>query len=301
MTATNGSVSIELQWPTIPPPLHDVTNNTGLQEIEDSKNGSPTVEKHDPMLRATAVGEAVTVDESLLFEQQQQQQKGTQNEESPQNSMSPETNTHNDCQQSNVMDMTTTHPLSLNNNVEKTPDPSMPSVSEKASTTTPIVVVGSIPCKRTCEDPSFDYPGDTDVKRARAGEPTSSLLSSSSTAIAVPQPKVWCRRCGTTKTPRWRGGPLGSHTLCNACGLRWKNVGKPVEGFNNPTYPPPELPEALKPKVLVPKARAPKPKELQTRESKARGASQTAVEKKGGSSNRKGKVNVTIRLRTSFI
>lgn len=30
-----------------------------------------------------------------------------------------------------------------------------------------------------------------------------------------------CRQCGVTETPEWRRGPDGSHTLCNACGLRF--------------------------------------------------------------------------------
>jgi len=27
--------------------------------------------------------------------------------------------------------------------------------------------------------------------------------------------------CGATKTPEWRRGPAGDHTLCNACGLQY--------------------------------------------------------------------------------
>jgi hypothetical protein len=30
-----------------------------------------------------------------------------------------------------------------------------------------------------------------------------------------------CSNCGTTKTPVWRKGPLGTGTLCNACGLKF--------------------------------------------------------------------------------
>lgn len=32
-----------------------------------------------------------------------------------------------------------------------------------------------------------------------------------------------CSHCGVTKTPQWRAGPLGSKTLCNACGVRYKS------------------------------------------------------------------------------
>lgn len=30
-----------------------------------------------------------------------------------------------------------------------------------------------------------------------------------------------CAMCGVTKTPEWRRGPSGDHTLCNACGLQY--------------------------------------------------------------------------------
>jgi len=36
-----------------------------------------------------------------------------------------------------------------------------------------------------------------------------------------------CAICGVTKTPEWRRGPAGDHTLCNACGLQYaKSVKK---------------------------------------------------------------------------
>ncbi|KAG2316582.1 hypothetical protein Bca4012_067443 [Brassica carinata] len=30
-----------------------------------------------------------------------------------------------------------------------------------------------------------------------------------------------CSDCKTTNTPMWRGGPSGSKSLCNACGIRF--------------------------------------------------------------------------------
>lgn len=38
-----------------------------------------------------------------------------------------------------------------------------------------------------------------------------------------------CKECGTTDSPEWRRGPLGSKTLCNACGLRWSKAQKEKE------------------------------------------------------------------------
>ena len=32
-----------------------------------------------------------------------------------------------------------------------------------------------------------------------------------------------CTHCGVDKTPQWRAGPMGSKTLCNACGVRYKS------------------------------------------------------------------------------
>ncbi|KAI8876244.1 hypothetical protein K501DRAFT_54090 [Backusella circina FSU 941] len=36
----------------------------------------------------------------------------------------------------------------------------------------------------------------------------------------------WCRNCETITTPRWRYGPEGLNTLCNACHLRWRTSEK---------------------------------------------------------------------------
>ncbi|CDK26459.1 unnamed protein product [Kuraishia capsulata CBS 1993] len=35
-----------------------------------------------------------------------------------------------------------------------------------------------------------------------------------------------CQKCGITETPEWRGGPNGSRTLCNACGLFLAKLSK---------------------------------------------------------------------------
>ncbi|KAI7877838.1 hypothetical protein K492DRAFT_150087 [Lichtheimia hyalospora FSU 10163] len=40
------------------------------------------------------------------------------------------------------------------------------------------------------------------------------------------QPQRICTECQTTDSPEWRKGPMGSKTLCNACGLRWSKTQK---------------------------------------------------------------------------
>ena len=35
-------------------------------------------------------------------------------------------------------------------------------------------------------------------------------------------PEKWCLHCGTTSTLQWRIGPAGESTLCNACGVRYR-------------------------------------------------------------------------------
>lgn len=37
-------------------------------------------------------------------------------------------------------------------------------------------------------------------------------------------PNGRCDFCGTDATPMWRRGPKGCSTLCNACGVKWKNA-----------------------------------------------------------------------------
>ena len=40
---------------------------------------------------------------------------------------------------------------------------------------------------------------------------------------SIPEAGVMCACCRTRKTPLWRTGPTGAKTLCNACGVRFKN------------------------------------------------------------------------------
>lgn len=54
--------------------------------------------------------------------------------------------------------------------------------------------------------------------------------------LCVPCAEIWshigkpvnakqCSNCGTADTRKWRKGPQGSETLCNACGQRWTKRG----------------------------------------------------------------------------
>ncbi|WVZ88548.1 hypothetical protein U9M48_035059 [Paspalum notatum var. saurae] len=60
-----------------------------------------------------------------------------------------------------------------------------------------------------------------------------------------------CLQCGAAETPRWRSGPMGPGTLCNACGVRLKAAGALREQVHRPPPatartvaepPPPESP-----------------------------------------------------------
>jgi GATA-binding protein, other eukaryote len=51
-----------------------------------------------------------------------------------------------------------------------------------------------------------------------------------------------CLHCGTTSTPQWREGPMGRHTLCNACGVRYRQ-GRLLPEYRpaaSPTFVPSE-------------------------------------------------------------
>ncbi|KAI9243830.1 hypothetical protein BDA99DRAFT_529816 [Phascolomyces articulosus] len=286
--AADNSVSIEMQWSVIPPPLNDVTNNTGLHDIEENNNNNTqtaqtilsSVQKNDdPTLDTAGIDGTSVMDRSLISNTASE---SNQSQNSLSSYLSGQLNDEEEYHHlnSNSIDTTVTEATmsqlsSLTKDEDSTKIPISSAVASVTSETTTLssptlivaqtpqhqkkitcesTTVDAVPCKRTCEEPTIDYRNDTVVKRARADE-----FSPSSSSFMT-QPKDWCRRCGTTETPRWRGGPLGRHTLCNACGLRWKNVGCPDEGYNSPTYPPPELPPNMRPKTSLPKLRAPKPK-----------------------------------------
>uniref|UniRef100_A0A0C9QY08 TSA: Wollemia nobilis Ref_Wollemi_Transcript_23_1742 transcribed RNA sequence n=1 Tax=Wollemia nobilis TaxID=56998 RepID=A0A0C9QY08_9CONI len=55
-----------------------------------------------------------------------------------------------------------------------------------------------------------------------------------------------CSDCKTDKTPLWRNGPNGPKSLCNACGIRYKKIGKRggsnTSSNSNANGPPSKLP-----------------------------------------------------------
>ncbi|CEP09099.1 hypothetical protein [Parasitella parasitica] len=66
-----------------------------------------------------------------------------------------------------------------------------------------------------------------------------SIVDNKPPAKTIQEGVKWCQRCGTLDTPRWRMGPAGQSTLCNACHLRWKIQGRPKEGYSSTVFPPP--------------------------------------------------------------
>ncbi|KAI8351545.1 hypothetical protein BD560DRAFT_409274 [Blakeslea trispora] len=77
--------------------------------------------------------------------------------------------------------------------------------------------------------------------------PSSSMDLEKQKLLVLEEGVRWCQRCGTIETPRWRFGPAGPLTLCNACHLRWKTQGRPSLGYSSTTFPPPHYsPSCLK-------------------------------------------------------
>ncbi|KAI8872318.1 hypothetical protein GQ42DRAFT_161416 [Ramicandelaber brevisporus] len=56
-----------------------------------------------------------------------------------------------------------------------------------------------------------------------------SASSAGLSAQAIANSNKRCEYCGSRSTPMWRRGPAGAGTLCNACGVKWKN-GKILHG-----------------------------------------------------------------------
>ncbi|KAF9354622.1 hypothetical protein BGX34_010904 [Mortierella sp. NVP85] len=56
----------------------------------------------------------------------------------------------------------------------------------------------------------------------KAAGTTKRASSGANTSTASSHPKR-CAYCGCTSTPMWRRGPDGPHSLCNACGVKWRS------------------------------------------------------------------------------
>merc|ERR1712130_864219 len=49
-------------------------------------------------------------------------------------------------------------------------------------------------------------------------------LQSAQIKRAIQKKKQICTRCGTSVSPRWRKGPAGRKSMCNACGIRYLEI-----------------------------------------------------------------------------
>ncbi|KAF9434724.1 hypothetical protein BGZ76_007539 [Entomortierella beljakovae] len=90
-----------------------------------------------------------------------------------------------------------------------------------------------IDTSKRAQEPSIDEQLTAKVKRPKttqddkstSGQRVSTLTKKNS-GLSTPQitsthPRQ-CAYCGCTSTPTWRRGPDGPHTLCNACGVKWR-------------------------------------------------------------------------------
>ena len=66
------------------------------------------------------------------------------------------------------------------------------------------------------------------------------------TALASPAKTKECSQCGASKTAKWRKGPLGSKTLCNACGVKHvRQAGRAGHERKRPASSQPTAPLSL--------------------------------------------------------
>lgn len=79
----------------------------------------------------------------------------------------------------------------------------------------------------------FMAPASNSMRQEDA-QPFNTINSNSPRAVTR-----MCTDCKTVKTPLWRNGPQGPKSLCNACGIRYKKLGKRPTGiFDRPSSPP---------------------------------------------------------------
>ncbi|KAG9283989.1 hypothetical protein G9A89_005496 [Geosiphon pyriformis] len=77
-------------------------------------------------------------------------------------------------------------------------------------------------------------------KKSKLTQETSATTESTNPPSATSGANKRCAYCSCKSTPMWRRGPDGAGTLCNACGVKWKQ-GKILSGAN---------PASVKPRVV---------------------------------------------------
>ncbi|TVU02651.1 hypothetical protein EJB05_51840, partial [Eragrostis curvula] len=104
----------------------------------------------------------------------------------------------------------------------------------------PYLLPANAPPRDTNPPSCLKSAGDSD---SGSGNSTAGvrLLQRPKAATAAPrqrnrQRQRACTHCSNTETPQWRAGPRGPGTLCNACGIRFKN-GKLFEEYRPSTSP----------------------------------------------------------------
>ncbi|XP_073014851.1 GATA transcription factor 5 [Primulina eburnea] len=94
-----------------------------------------------------------------------------------------------------------------------------PSLTESStSSTSSTSSMTSFPPRNPWEVTVEPFLGDSLVKKHKRKLAT--IINGGAAGAAQPRR---CSHCDVTKTPQWRAGPMGSKTLCNACGVRFKS------------------------------------------------------------------------------
>ncbi|CAG8474240.1 1397_t:CDS:10 [Ambispora leptoticha] len=76
--------------------------------------------------------------------------------------------------------------------------------------------------------------GSSSPKKSKSVPELTTATESSHHTYSTSSANKRCAYCGCKSTPMWRRGPDGAGTLCNACGVKWKQ-GKILSGTNTTT------------------------------------------------------------------